>query len=266
MVANASHYTVKQVARLAGVSVRTLHYYDEIGLLKPSSVGQNGYRYYADAELFRLQQILFYRELEVELLQIKALLDDPAFDQVAALQAHREALHAKRDRLDTLIHTLDATLTHLTGGMTMSKKRIFDGFSAETEARHQREAAEQFGAATVQASYKLWNSYSEAKKTQIKEEGGAIYAALAAQLSQAPDSPAVQALLAQWHAHLRHFYEPSLEVLRGLGNAYHEHPEFNATFTALHPDLPAFLQAAINHYVDVLEHQWLERELGLLSE
>ena len=79
-------YTVKQLADLAGVSVRTLHYYDEIGLLEPSYVGENGYRYYEDAELFRLQQILLYRELDLSLAEIREILDAPDFDLVSALQ------------------------------------------------------------------------------------------------------------------------------------------------------------------------------------
>jgi hypothetical protein len=76
----------------------------------------------------------------------------------------------------------------------------------------------------------------------------------------------VQQILVRWHEHLHYFYEPSLEVLRGLGTMYDDHPDFNATFTAMHPDLPPFLKEAINFYVDELEDQWLRRELGLLEE
>src|SRR5690349_22866757 len=103
-------YTVKQLSNLAGVSVRTMHYYDEISLLKPSSVGQNGYRYYQDGDLFRLQQIMFFREMDLGLLQIKEILDRPDFDLVATLREHRHALQAKIDRMQTLIHTVDSTI------------------------------------------------------------------------------------------------------------------------------------------------------------
>ena len=96
-------YTVKQLSNLAGVSVRTLHYYDEIGLLKPSSVGKNGYRYYTDEALFRLQQILFFREMDLDLPQIKQILEGRDFDLVTALQSHRHSLQEKMDRLQTLI-------------------------------------------------------------------------------------------------------------------------------------------------------------------
>ena len=259
-------YTVKQLATLAGVSARTLHYYDEIGLLKPSSVGRNGYRYYTDEAVFRLQQILFFREIDLDLLRIKALLDDPGFDRVSALQTHRQTLQGKIERLQTLIGTIDTTILHLVGEVNMSKQKIFEGFSEEKQTAYEQEAMQRWGEADVKASIKLWNSYSKAQQDQIMQAGSLIYQELAAQMERGPESPEIQALLGRWHQHLRYFYEPSLDVLRGLGNHYHEHPDFNATFTAIHPDLPPFLQKAINHYVDVLETQWLERELGLLEE
>ncbi len=259
-------HTVKQLSTLAGVSVRTLHYYDEIGLLKPSAVGQNGYRYYDDQALFRLQQILFYRELDLDLPQIKAILDGRDFDLVTALQKHRQALQARIERLQTLVQTVDTTILHLVGEAPMSKKKIFQGFSEAKQKEYEQEAMRQWGEADVKESIQLWNSYSKERQAEIMEEGSQIYQDLVAAMGHGPRSPEVQALLVRWHQHLRYFYEPTLEVLSGLGNAYNEHPDFNATFTAIHPDLPPFLQQAIAHYVDVLETEWLERELGLLKE
>jgi DNA-binding transcriptional MerR regulator len=256
--------TVKQLSALAGVSVRTLHYYDEIGLLKPSSVGENGYRYYDDAAILRLQQILFYREMDMGLLQIKEILDNPDFDLVSALQAHRHTLQEKTWRLQTLIRTVDSTIMHLVGEVTMSKKKLFEGFSEEQQKEYEQEATRRWGDG-VKETARLWNSYPEQKKEQIMQEGRAIYEELVAQMSKGPESPDVQQILVRWHQHLRYFYEPSLEVLQGLGNMYHDDPDFNATFTAMHPDLPTFLQKAISYYVDVLETKWLEHELGLLD-
>src|SRR3972149_11063698 len=102
-------YSVKALADLAGVSRRTLHYYDEIGLLKPTTVQANGYRAYDEDALLRLQQILFYRELDFELEQIKALLNEPDFDLVSALCEHRSALEQRQQRLKTLTETIDST-------------------------------------------------------------------------------------------------------------------------------------------------------------
>src|SRR5678815_5477992 len=100
-------YTVKQLSDLADITVRTLHHYDEIDLLKPSKVGANGYRYYDDAALLRLQQILFYREIGLELMQIKDILDSPDFDLLSALRSHRAAIQEKTKRLNSLISTID---------------------------------------------------------------------------------------------------------------------------------------------------------------
>ncbi|MBF8284238.1 MAG: Transcriptional regulator MerR family, partial [Anaerolineales bacterium] len=105
-------YTVKQLSNLAGVSVRTLHFYDEIGLLRPTRVGANGYRYYGDAAVLRLQQILFYKELGLSLDEIAEVLDQPDFDVVRALEAHRRALQQRLGRLRHLMKTVDRTIAH----------------------------------------------------------------------------------------------------------------------------------------------------------
>jgi DNA-binding transcriptional MerR regulator len=259
-------YTVNQLSRLAGISRRTLHYYDEIGLLPPTELRANGYRYYDDAALLRLQQILFYRELDLPLEQIREILDDPKFDTISALQIHRREMQAKIERLETLIGTVDRTILHIIGEVDMKdKKNIFEGFSEEKQREYEAQAVELWGD-TVKESTRLWNSYSEAEKKAILEEAGEIYQAITANMERGPQSPEIQAQLARWHANLRFFYEPSIEVLAGLGQMYHDHPDFNATFTAIHPDLPAFLKEAIAHYVDVLETRWLEKELGILED
>jgi MerR family transcriptional regulator, thiopeptide resistance regulator len=258
-------YTVKQLSDLAGVSVRTLHYYDEIGLLKPSSVGKNRYRQYTDDSLFRLQQILFYREMGLELTQIKEIIEDRNFELVTALQTHRQTLQEKIDRLQTLIHTVDTTIMHLIGEVNMSKKKIFEGFSEEKQKQYEEEATNLWGD-SVKQSVKLWNSYSNERKAEIMQEGSAVYNDIVANMNLGPESTEIQAMLVRWHQHLRYFYEPSMETLRGLGEMYDDHPDFNATFTAIHPDLPGFLKKAITYYVDELETHWLERELGILEE
>lgn len=132
----------------------------------------------------------------------------------------------------------------------MSQKQLFSGFSDEEEKRYHAQAREQYGAAEVDASYKLWNSYAKEKQDAIKAECGAIYTDLAALLAgdHAAESDPVQAVIARWHQHMRYFYEPSIERLRGLGQLYVASPDFADKFRQLHPDLPEFLQAAITHY------------------
>ena len=138
-------YTIKQLADLAGVTVRTLHHYDQIGLLKPSSVGGNGYRYYGEAALYRLQQILFYRELDVPLDEIKRIVGRPDFDVLAALESHRTALRAEVQRIEKLIRTIDLTTQHLKGKVSMSDQQLFRGFSEEEQEKMAAEAEQQLG-------------------------------------------------------------------------------------------------------------------------
>ncbi|MBZ0293100.1 MAG: MerR family transcriptional regulator [Anaerolineae bacterium] len=258
-------YTVKQLSDLAEVSVRTLHYYDEIGLLNPPQVGGNGYRYYDDAALLRLQQILFYREIGLELKQIKDILDSPDFDLVIALESHREALKEKMHRLQNLISTVDETIGHLTGEVNMSnKKKLFQAFSDEQQKQYEREARLQYGPENVNESVRRWNNYSNVQKEIIMDEGNEIYTDLVALLEEdAPtESAEVQAVMARWHQHLRYFYEPTLEILNGLGLMYNSHPDFIANFKKIHPDLPEYLSASVAQYVDDLEYAEIERMLA----
>jgi DNA-binding transcriptional MerR regulator len=242
-------YTVKQLSRLAGVSVRTLHFYDEVGLLRPGRVGANGYRYYGQAALLRLQQILFYKELGLSLDEIREVLDQPEFDVAQALEAHRRALHERLGRLRRLITTVDRTIAYLKGETDMDAKELFAAFSDEQQAEYEQQAEALWGE-SVRYSSRKWKAYTPAQKAQIKAEGQAIYQDLLDQLDQPPASPAVQANVARWHQHLRYFFEPSKEVLRALGHTYNDNPAFNATFQRLDPRLAPFLRAAIEVYCD----------------
>lgn len=122
-------YTVKQVAELSGVSVRTLHFYDAAGLLHPAHVGANGYRFYEEPQLLLLQQVLFYRELGFELKQIKTILGQADFEKIAALQSHRQELEKNVARTRRLIETIDKTIQHLQGTKPMTTREMFEGFS-----------------------------------------------------------------------------------------------------------------------------------------
>jgi DNA-binding transcriptional MerR regulator len=122
-------YTVGKVAAMSGVSVRTLHFYDETGLLKPAYLGANGYRFYEEPQLLILQQILFYRELGFELKQIKTILRRRGFQKIAALQSHRKVLEQNINRTRRLIETIDKTIKHLKGTRKMQSEEIFAGFS-----------------------------------------------------------------------------------------------------------------------------------------
>lgn len=149
-------YTVKQLADLSGVTPRTLRYYDCIGLLRPGRTTQAGYRLYGPAQVDRLQQILFYRELGLPLEEVARLLDQPGFDARAALQSHLVELEAQRERLDTLILTVKKTLKRQKGELDMSDKEKFEGFKArivaEHEARYGAEVREKYGDVEMDAA------------------------------------------------------------------------------------------------------------------
>jgi DNA-binding transcriptional MerR regulator len=241
-------YTVKQLADLAGISIRTLHYYDEIGLLKPASYGENGYRYYDEPAVLRLQQILFFRELDFSLDEIQNILDWPDFDVLIALQTHKESLRQKAERLNRLINTVDNTILHLKGELEMGQKSFFEGFTEEKQKQYEQQARQRYGDAEVKESTDRWNRYTPEQKEKIKAEGEAIYRDVLANMDKGYDSPEVQQAIARWHQHLRYFYEPSYERLMGLAQLYTEQPDFVATYRKMHPDMPQFLYKAIEFY------------------
>lgn len=240
-------FTVKQISVLAGVSARTLHYYDEIGLLKPASYGENGYRYYGEPDVLRLQQILFFKELDFNLEEIKTIIDSPEFDVLHALQAHKAALQRRLTRINHLINTVDQTILHLKGKQAMSEKQLFEGFSEEKQKQYEQEIRQRYGERAFDGVTD-WNSYSPEQKKKIQAEGQAVYRDLVAQMDKGPASPEVQQIIARWHQHLRYFYEPSVERLLGLADLYNDHPDFIANFQKIHPDLPEFLRQAIRVY------------------
>src|ERR1044071_5861965 len=118
------NYSVKKLSVLAGVSVRTLHLYDKMGLLKPSVRTEAGYRLYGERELLRLQQILFYKEFGFSLQQIAAILDDPEFDLIEALESHKRNLQARQESINMLLQTLDKTITNIKNSMNMTHEEL----------------------------------------------------------------------------------------------------------------------------------------------
>jgi len=129
-------YTIKDLADVASMTTRTIRYYDEIGLLPPMEIGENGYRYYDQENLLRLQQILFFRELDLPLKEIELIINRPDFNIVSALENHRSSLNKKVKRLNTLITTIDDTIEAIKGEKTMTEKDYFKGFD---ESRYEDE-------------------------------------------------------------------------------------------------------------------------------
>ncbi|HBG75050.1 MAG: MerR family transcriptional regulator [Chloroflexi bacterium GWB2_49_20] len=243
-------YTVKQLSRLAGVSVRTLHYYDEISILKPTSLGSNGYRYYGEEALIKLQQILFYRELELSLDGIRRIMDNPSFDLTSALESHKEALKERIVRMERLIRTVDNTLSHLKGQKDMTDKQLFSAFTDDEQEKYALEAEKMYDPEIVRASNRIWKSYSAEKKTQILEEGNKVYTDILAKMHLGAESDEVQACVERWRRHMDYFWTPSLKQLVGLAEGYNNHPGFKANFDKIDPRLAGFMLQAVNVYVE----------------
>jgi len=242
-------FTVKQLSKLAGVTPRTLHHYDEIGLLKPSRVGDNGYRYYGDESVLRLQQILFYRELDIPLDDIKKIMAESRFDVLGALQSHKDALKKQVRRLNRLINTVDNTINHLKGNNIMSDKAYFEGFSEEEQEKYALEAEQMYDPETVRESNRKWKSYSAAKKESIMAEGKAIYIDMIAAMPKGADSKEVQGIVERWRKHMDYFWTPKLDQLLALANGYNDEPRFKANFDKMHPQLAEFMRDAVKVYV-----------------
>lgn len=164
-------YTVKKLAAMAKVSPRTLRYYDEIGLLKPARINSSGYRIYGEREVDRLQQILFYRALGIELAEIIQILDAPGFDSLAALKSHREQLLLKKKQIDDLINTVTRTIESKEGKKTMEDREKFKGFIQnkidENENRYGEEIREKYGAEAVDKSNAQFKNMSPEKYNEF---------------------------------------------------------------------------------------------------
>src|SRR5690242_3244294 len=159
--------TVKQLAAISGVTVRTLHHYDEIGLLKPAHVGENGYRYYGREQLLRLQQILFHREFGVPLEEIAELLDLESDDRVAVLLRHRERLESEARRYAELIRTIDLTVAGIKGQGEMKNADLYKGFSTEKQAEYEAWLVERYGEtmkASIETSKKAFAKMTQQEK------------------------------------------------------------------------------------------------------
>lgn len=244
-------YTVSQLARMAGVTPRTLHYYDQIGLLRPSQRTQAGYRLYTAPDLYRLQQILLYRELELPLEEIRQILDDPEFDLVQALQAHRQILLERQDRLARLVHTIDRSIDRIKEvDMTLTDDELYAGLNEEQRERYPREARAAYGEDAVEKTEQRIRALSKREWEDHQAEGGRVTVALAELIESDPSDRQVQALIARHHAWIEGFYPADAALYRGLGEMYTTHPEFRAFYEKIKPGLAEFMQAAMAYFAD----------------
>jgi DNA-binding transcriptional MerR regulator len=251
--------TVKQLAAISGVTVRTLHHYDEIGLLMPASVGANGYRYYGRKELLRLQRILFHRELGVPLSAIAELLDLEGENQIGVLRQHREKLQAERERYRILIETIDRTIAELKGEKPMANSDLYKGFSPEKQAGYEAWLIERYGEpmrSGIEDAKKAHAKLSPAEQTTFfVTQGKELYEveqALAGALRNGvdPGSDGVDLLITRHRAWVGAMWgRPcSPERYSGLADLYLAHPDFVARYESIEKGFTEYLTSAMKRH------------------
>ena len=238
---------VSDVAKLTGVTVRTLHYYDEIGLLPPSAVTSSGYRVYNDADLEVLQQILFFRELDFSLEEIRGIMQNPAYEKETALQNQKALLVQKRDRLDRLIALVDKTLK---GERDMSFKQFDTTKIEEAKQQYAAEVKQRWGNTVAYAEYeKKSASYNTVQQKMLDGEGAAILNEFGKNRSLPPDSVEVQELVKKWQAYITdNYYNCTKEILSCLGQMYVGDERFTQHIDQYGVGTAAFMAAAIEVY------------------
>ena len=243
-------YTIKEIADLAGVTTRTLRYYDQLGLLIPSEIGENGYRYYDHNCLLRLQQVMYFRELDVPLKEIQTILSRPDFQLLPALENHRDALKDQVKRINKLLETLGKTISSLQGDGNMSEKEYFEGFD---ETQYEDETRERWGGTPQYAeSQRKWASYSKDQQEEIKEEGGRIsFRMVTENPDMSPGDSDVQTAVGEYYAYLnKYFYSCEVEFLRGLADMWVQDPRFAVNYERIREGGAAFVREAVHIYCD----------------
>lgn len=241
--------TVSHVARLAKLSVRALHHYDEIGLLSPSERSEAGYRLYTQADLQRLQQVLFFRELGFPLEEIRRILGDPSFDLRSALRMQRQLLSERSARLDALLGAVDAALDALEKGKTMDQEKMFEAFGDFDPTKYEAEVKERWGdTEAYKESARRTARYTKQDWQEMKAEQDRIGKAMAELLGagRAPTEPAAMDLAEQARLHISKWFYPCSHTLhRALGEMYVSDSRFTENIDRTRPGLAKFTRDAI---------------------
>lgn len=245
-------YSVNELASLAGVSVRTLHHYDEIGLLKPAFTGENRYRYYGEDELLRLQQILIHRELGLALADIHALLDAPGFDKVEALQRQRERLEEQAKRYAGLVRTIDRTIARIKGERKMKDAELYSGIvSPEKQIEYEAWLVSHYGPqmqAEIENSRRAMGDLTEAERAVRMGELKVVEEGLAEGLRRGvpPQALALEPLIERHRSWVAASWgqDCSPVAYAGLADIY-DHPDFRARYEAIEAGFADYLIAAM---------------------
>ena len=248
-------YTVNQLAQMAGISVRTLHHYDEIGLLKPAFTGDNRYRYYGEEELLRLQQILINRELDIPLAEIRAILDAPDFDSLDTLQRQRERLQEQAKRYAGMLKTIDRTIARLKGDRAMKDADLYSGVvSPDKQAEYEQWLIDRYGEemeAQIERSRKAMSGMSKDEVAAAMRELEAVEQGLAEGLRRGipPQAASLDPMIERHRAWVGQSWgkDCTPEAYAGLADIY-EHPDFRARYEAIEPGFADYLNTAMRSW------------------
>ena len=250
-------YTVQKLSQLAGVSTRTLRYYDEIGILKPARINSSGYRIYGQKEVDRLQQILFYRELGVSLETIKDIVTAPAFDELKALKEHRFQLLEKKEQLDMLIGNLDKTIASKGRSITMKDSEKFEGFKKKlvegNEAKYGKEIREKYGDEAVERSNKKVMNMTQEESDEITRLSNEVMDTLHAAFATGDPAGELAQKAADLHRQWLSFYwdQYSKEAHAGVAQMYVDDERFTAYYDKERPGVATFLRDAVPIYTGI---------------
>jgi DNA-binding transcriptional MerR regulator len=252
--------TVKQLAAISGVTVRTLHHYDEIGLLAPAHVGANGYRYYGRHEMLRLQRILFHRELGVPLGEIASLLALEGEDQVGILLRHRDKLAAERERFRVLIDTIDRTVADIKGETRMANADLYKGFSEDKQAGYEAWLIERYGdqmkadiVRSKKAMTKMFEAEQQAMMAALRDMESALVEAMTRGLD--PSSDLVDRVIQRHRSWVAAAWDKPCPppAYAGLADLYLSHPDFVTRYETLGKGFAAWLAAAMKAHAERAE-------------
>ncbi len=235
---------IKELSKLVGVTIRTLHYYDEIGLLSPQK-DDAGYRIYSENDIKRLSEILMLKELEFSLTKIKVLIDEPLVDKEKALLIHRDILEKKNERIYALIDSIDNILRN---GFEIE---IIKNFNKNDYKRYKDEAIKKYGDSAVQ-SYKKTDKLDTTKWNSIQDEMKDLFSTLATYMDKDVSDDSVQILVNDWRNYITdNFYDCTLEILKGLGELYISDKRFEANIDKTKIGLSNYFSKAIKYYCNV---------------
>lgn len=238
-------YSVKELAELAGISVRTLHHYDQIDLLKPAFRTEKGYRFYGREELFLLQQILFYRELGFTLKQIDAIINDSDFNLLLALESHKKELKQKAKNVRELLRTVDKTIEELKNKKMMKDEEIYEGFSKEEIRDIRKEVTERWGKEELSTVEERIRNLGLIGWKDEKKKGEEVNQLLADLIDLPYDHVQVQRAIELHFRYLNLFYPVSKERYSALGKMYVSDERFKAYYDEYADGLASFLNEGI---------------------